>query len=85
MDFSDSTSLCIVPSVLVDYNKDCTSWLLDRTGSAGDFYIRWSKNGLFKSSPHKFPHAFKNEGTVPREERMNTAKKLKQTRLPAIY
>ena len=84
MDFSDSTSLCTVTSEPVDYDKDCT-WLLDRTGSAGDFYIRWSKNRLFKSSLHKFLRAFKNEGTVPREERPNTAKKLKQMRLPAIY
>lgn len=28
---------------------------------------------------------FKNGGILPREERPNTAKKLKQTRLPTIY
>ena len=41
-------------SVTTDYSKDCISWLLDGTGSAGEFYTRWSKNGLFESSLPKF-------------------------------
>lgn len=54
--------------MLVDNNKDCTSWLLDRTGVQLVTFISVGLNGLFKSSPHKFPLAFKNEGTVPGRE-----------------
>lgn len=80
---SDSKSICTLGTI--DCNKVCFSWLLDGTGSSGDFHICWSKYGLFQSSPHKFPWVFKNGGIMPREGNASAATKLQWTQLPTIH
>lgn len=70
----------------VNNNKDRASWLLAAMGSAGDFYICGSKNGLFKSLNINFPECLKMRGVCQgKRERTTPAKKLNQTGLPTIY